>query len=99
MPFLRAGLSAGEAPLLNASLAAGIGHYVRERSDLIGLGVSWGAPSTSGLSDQYSAELFYRVQLSPNFAITPDLQILVNPANNPFDDTVVVFGVRGRLTL
>ena len=97
MPFLRAGWSDGDAPLMNASIAGGVGYYVRQRGDLLGFGVSWGHPATPGLGDQVSSELFYRLQLSPNFAVTPDVQLLLNPATNPSDDVVWVLGVRGRL--
>lgn len=97
MPFLRAGWSDGDAPLLNASIAGGFGNYLRDHGDLLGFGVSWGKPSAPGLRDQWSSELFYRMQLSPNFAITPDVQLLINPALNPAEDMVVVLGVRGRL--
>jgi porin len=99
MPFLRAGWSDGEAPLLNASVGAGIGYYFRKRSDLLGFGLNWGKPAVSGLDDQYTAELFYRLQFSPNFAITPDVQLLINPALNPAEDLLWVFGLRARLTL
>ena len=99
LPFLRAGWSEGEASLLNASVAVGFGRYVRSNGDLIGFGMNWGKPSGDGLDDQFTSELFYRLQVSPNFAITPDLQLLVNPANNPDEDLVAVFGIRGRLAL
>ena len=98
MPFLRLGWSEGGAPLLNSSVGAGIGYYIKERSDLIGFGLNWGKPSKSGLNDQYTTELFYRLQLSPNFAITPDVQLLINPANNLDEDIILVFGLRARLS-
>ena len=44
-------------------------------------------------------ELFYRLQFSPNFVVTPDIQFLVDPALNPEEDTLWVFGVRARLAL
>ncbi|MBW2177211.1 MAG: carbohydrate porin, partial [Deltaproteobacteria bacterium] len=52
-----------------------------------------------GLRDQYTAELFYRWQLAPQFAITPDLQWLQNPAKNPDEDQIWVLGMRMRLAL
>jgi len=44
-------------------------------------------------------ELFYRQQFSPNFAVTPDIQFLVDPALNPEEDPLWVFGVRARPAL
>jgi hypothetical protein len=51
-----------------------------------------------GLDDQYTAELFYRLQVAQNVAITPDIQWVINPALNPEGDSIFVFGIRGRLT-
>ncbi|MCP4399525.1 MAG: carbohydrate porin, partial [bacterium] len=99
MPFLRAGWSDGEAPLLNSMVSGGIGYYMSERSDLAGFGFSWGEPAVEGLDAQYTAELFYRFQFAQNLAITPDLQLIIDPANNPEEDQIWVFGLRGRLTL
>lgn len=98
MPFLRAGYSDGEAPLLNASISTGIGRYFAEHRDLLGFGVNWGKPSADGLDDQYTAELFYRLQLAQNLAITPDVQLIINPALNPDEDVIGVYSLRARVT-
>ncbi len=68
------------------------------RKDLIGFGLNWGRPSTQGLRDQYTAELFYRLQLAQNLAVTPDVQLLIDPALNPNEDQIWVLGLRARLT-
>jgi porin len=68
-------------------------------SDLLGFGLSWGTPFDNSLRDQYTAELFYRFQLAQNLAVTPDIQFLIDPANNPDHDFITVFGIRGRLAL
>jgi porin len=98
MPFVRAGYSDGDAALMEANVAVGIGRYFSGTRDLIGFGLSWESPPGEGLDDQYTAELFYRVQLSQNFAITPDIQFIIDPALNPTEDNIFVFGIRGRLT-
>ena len=54
-------------------------------------------PASPQLRNQYSAEVFYRFHLTPNLAITPDLQVQVNPALSRAD-AVWVFSLRGRLT-
>jgi len=104
MPFVRAGASdGGGSALWERSLSTGFGYYMKKRSDLLGLGLNWSRPSgktfTPGLRDQYTAEFFYRIQLSQNFAITPDVQLLIDPALNPAEDQIWIIGVRARLAL
>ncbi|MGV7229651.1 MAG: carbohydrate porin [Nitrospirales bacterium] len=99
MPFLRLGWSDGDAAALEASASLGVGHYFRQRGDLLGVGLNWGRPTVGTLDDQYTTELFYRLQFSPNFALTPDIQYIHHPALNPEEDHVFAFGIRARLTL
>jgi porin len=49
------------------------------------------------LRDQYSTELFCRFQVAENFQLTPDVQLVINPARNPTADQSWIFGIRGRL--
>jgi porin len=98
MPFLRAGWSDGDAALMSRNVAAGLGYLARNR-DLIGVGLAWERPGASALDDQYTAEFFYRFQLFQNFALTPDIQLIAEPALNPNEDVIVVLGLRARLTL
>jgi porin len=99
MPFLRAGYSKDGGALLEASVSAGVGYYFRESKDLFGFGLNWGRPPDNELDDQYTAELFYRLQLAQNLAITPDVQLIIDPALNPDEDMIWVFGLRARLAL
>ncbi|MCP4398129.1 MAG: carbohydrate porin [bacterium] len=99
MPFLRAGYSDGGGALLEASVSAGIGYSFSESQDLLGFGINWGRPPDSGLNDQYTAELFYRLQVSQNLTLTPDIQWLIDPALNPDEDQIWIFGLRGRLAM
>ena len=39
-------------------------------------------------------EIFYRIALSPSIDLTPDLQIVFDPAYNEQDDLVFIPGVR-----
>jgi len=98
MPFVRAGLSDGEAPLMNRTATVGLIHRVH-RSDLLGIGFNWGDPSKDSLNDQCSSELFYRFQFSQNFAVTPMLQWLVDPALNPDEDQIWIAGLRMRFSI
>ena len=67
------------------------------RDSMMGLGVSWGQPPGSD-DDQVATEVFYKWQLSQNLALTPSIQVLFNPALNPDDDVISVFGLRARVT-
>ena len=49
------------------------------------------------MRDQYTIEVFYRWQLGENLALTPDLQFILDPALNPNDDFLFIFGLRLRL--
>jgi porin len=107
MPFLRAGYADDGGSLLERSVSAGIGYqpspFKNAPGNLLGFGANWGQPNKavfgSGLDDQYSFELFYRLQVTRELAITPDIQLLINPALNPTEDSIFVFGLRGRLAL
>lgn len=69
------------------------------KDDAVALGVAWSDPSPgAGMRNETLLELYYRLSLSPSIALTPDLQIVLDPANNAVDDTVVVGGVRLHLS-
>jgi porin len=106
MPFLKAGYADDGSSLLEKSVSVGVGYQpspVEGVGNLLGLGVNWGEPNSSvfgsGLNDQYSTEVFYRWQVSKEFALTPNVQAVIDPALNPDDDTIWVFGLRARLSL
>jgi len=103
LPFLRGGYADDGGSLLQKSISAGVGHQCVPGRDVIGFGFNWGQPNEttwgSGLSDQYTLELFWRWQVGKQLAITPDLQLLVDPANNPDANQIWVFGLRARLVL
>jgi porin len=64
-------------------------------NDLVAIGVAWSDPSPGeGFRDETLLELFYRVEIAKAISITPDLQLVFDPANNPGDDFVVVPGIR-----
>ena len=67
----------------------------------LGFGASWGKPNDalfgSGLDDQYTIETYYRLQVTRELAITPSVQLLIDPALNPERSTLWVFGLRARL--
>ncbi len=102
-PFVRLGYADDGGALWDRSVSVGLGYRPARKGDQFGLGVNWSRPSAqifgAGLRDQYTAEFYYRFQLTKIFAITPDLQLLVDPALNSNEDVVTIFGIRGRLSL
>ncbi len=98
MPFIRYGHSSGGAAALKNMVAAGVGFYhaFGKQSNGIGLGYSWGEPFGDQARDQQGIEAYYRIQLTQEMAITPDIQYIKNPANNPDTNSVFVFSVRIR---
>ena len=98
MPFARIGFSRGSSPIYNESYTAGLIRKFMYRSDLIGLSANYGSPPDNSLRNQTTIESFWRIQFAQNLAITPSLQLLLNPALNPDDDQVWVYGLRIRLT-
>ncbi len=95
LPFFRFGYSDGDAALMQTTFSTGIG-LKRENNDVAGVGVSWGKPSAGSLRDQFTSEAFYRFQLTQYLAVTPDVQLIVDPALNPTVDVLAFFGVRLR---
>ncbi len=103
MPFVRGGYADEGGTLLQKSLSVGVGYNAFGGRDQLGVAVNWGEPNEDsfgpGLDDQFVFETYYRWQLTEQFAITPDIQYLKNPALNPEHDSLWVFGLRGRLAL
>ena len=101
IPFIRAGYAKDGGSLLEKSFSAGFAYQTIPGGNQLGVAYNWGEPNTSswgeGLDDQHTLEAFYRIQLWKEFALTPDIQYIRNPALNPEDDSLWVFGLRGRL--
>lgn len=104
MWFLRGGLGTGGFAEVN--LTGGLGYRPSSRTgDLLGTGIGWSKPDDAqipvplpfNLRDQITAEVFYRLAVTPNIAITPAYQLIVNPSLNPGKDTLSVFSFRARL--
>ena len=89
--------------MLQKSLSVGFGYQPVQGENLLGVGLNWGQPNETtfapGLDDQYTAEVFYRWNITREFALSPDLQYLRNPALNPSQTSVWVFGLRARFVL
>ena len=95
LPFVRAGVSEDAGALSEKSLSTGFGYYgLGGESNNLGAAINW---ADTGEDDQITAEVFYLMKSLPWLEITPDIQIVQNPALNPEENQLVVFGLRGRL--
>ena len=107
MPFARAGYTDDSGSLLEKSVSLGMGYrpgaITQAPGDLIGAAVNWGEVNENsfgpGLDDQYTLELFYRWQMTQQFALTLDYQFLRNPALNPDQSSVSVWALRARFAI
>lgn len=101
LPFVRAGYADDGGALLEKSISAGFGYQTVSGGNQLGVAYNWGKPmeSTWGpdLDNQQTLEVFYRMQLFKELAITPDIQYIRNPALNPEANTLWVWGLRARL--
>jgi len=97
--FLRAGRGDPDVAFVETFVSGGVGIKVplgRSGDEIeIGIGAAWSDPSPEyGFRAETLLEFFCRISLSPSIAVTPDLQVVFNPAANPRDDVVVIPGVR-----
>jgi porin len=95
-PFVRAGYSDGGGALVDRMIGAGIGYRLNERNDFIGFGISWARPPGSN-ENQYTFEAYWRWQPAKHVQIVPDLQLIINPANNPSLASAWLAGLRVRI--
>lgn len=100
IPFFRFGLGQGNINDIDAMISAGVGWQGKllTESDVVGAAGSWGHPSDHTLRDQYAAEVFYRLQVSPDNQLTLGYQAIVNPSLDTSSALVGVFEVRWRVT-
>jgi len=102
-PFVRAGYAEDGGALWDRSVSVGLGYHAHKKGGVLGFGLNWSRPNEdtlgSGLDDQYTAEAYYRFQVLKVLAVTPDVQLLINPAFNQDEDTIAVFGIRARISL
>jgi porin len=102
LPFVRGGYTEDSGSLLQRSVSVGVGYQPVPMRGVVGLGLNWGRPNKTSfgdVDDQFTAELFWRYQLTKELAVTPTVQYINNPALNPDTDSLWAFGLRVRLAL
>jgi len=105
--FGRYGYSTGETNPVEQFYSIGVGGrgIVPERDkDTYGLGyyylkLSEDLPEELNLQSEQGVELYYSIEVTPWFHLTPDLQVIVNPGGGLGDrDVAVVYGIRGQMS-
>ena len=81
-----------------ASTGVGLTPFRDRGDDVFGLAFAYGRPSVRTLRDQYVVESFYRIQLTSEIQLTPDIQFIFKPSLNPTEDLIVVVGGRARMS-
>jgi porin len=81
LPFLRYGYAdtdaGGPVPIeqmVNGGVA--IDGIFGQADDRIGIGLTWAHPADGALDDQGALDAYYRVQVTPEIAVTPILQLI-----------------------
>jgi len=102
-PFLRFGHSDGGGGVAaEDAVSAGV-EISRPQGEAWTIGAGWAKPSEdtfgSGLDNETVLEMSYKFQIAKNFSLTPDVQVVFNPATNPGKDSIWIFGIRVILTL
>ncbi len=80
----------------NLSVGLGVEEVFGQNDDVIGVAWSWEKPSDRSLGDQHVIETFYRFYVTPHTHLTPDVQVVIDPAGAPGKDAVTIFGLRMR---
>jgi porin len=95
--FFRFGWGDEDVTPVKTFVSGGVGFeapFGRE-NDLVAIGAAWSDPGVgNGFRDETLVEILYRVEIAKAISITPDLQLVFDPADNPGDDFVVVPGIR-----
>jgi len=99
IPFARYEYDQGHLTGLRQLWTGGVGFHraLISKQDLCGLAVAWGQPANDTLRNQYTAETFYRIQLSQGNQLSVGYQVIINPALAPHDETVGVAWLRFRI--
>lgn len=79
------------------SITAGFLYFLSNRSDNTGIAINWGEHPNYP-DPQLTIEAFYKLQLTENITLTPNFQVIKNPAFND-ESQLIVSGVRFRVSM
>lgn len=99
VPFIRWGYADPKVSEVEQTVAGGIANIrpFGRSGDMFGVAAAWGDPSDPRLPDETLIETFYRVHVTDHMDFSPDVQVVMNPANRPGVGVVGVFGARVEL--
>ena len=97
MVFGRLAWSDGIDPIAKHVATAGLIWRPGFYDDLFGVAATWAEPVTPGLGNQKTIEDFYRLELSDNLALMPDIPYPKNPGFNR--EEPLEYGPRARFSL
>lgn len=63
----------------------------------LGLGTIWAQPIPDELKNQYGLNTYWKLLLTPNFWITPGVQLIFDPSFNPETDLLTIGQIKFRL--
>ena len=95
--FFRFGWGDEDVTPVETFVSGGVGFEAPfgRKDDLAAIGVAWSNPSPGdGGRDETLVEILYRVEVAKAISITPDLQLVFDPADEPDHDFVIVPGIR-----
>jgi porin len=105
LPFIRFGHSnSGAGVAAKTAVSTGF-EFTPRKGQALSLGLAWASPAganpnTGGrLRDEWAIETSYMFRLARGFSLTPDVQLILNPALNTAENQVWVVGVRGIFNL
>jgi len=102
-PFVRFGHSDGGGGVAaEDAISAGV-EIMQSFDEIWTIGAGWAKPSEEtfgpGLDNETVLETSYKFQLSQNFSLTPDVQLVFNPAKDPSESSVWIVGLRVIFTM
>ena len=96
--FFRFGAGEPEATPINLFVSGGLTWLkpFNRKHDMAGLGVAFSRPTKAPnmFQSETLVEIFYRFAILPWLTLTPDLQVVHHPANDPAREVVFVPGIR-----
>ena len=98
VPFARYAFADNRAVEVRHFAAAGAVHEAPfgRSDDRFGAALGWGSPHNSNFRSQWSAEIFYRLEVGAVFRVTPHAQLFINPGKSR-EDLVGLVGILGRV--
>lgn len=107
MPFIRAGVSEGSAPLLSESVTVGTGYYgLLKEGDTFGVAMQIGKANKDQFGhddEQKIGQVYYKIPVTDYLQIIPDVQFVDNgamaQAMGQTSSNEVILGLRARIIL